>query len=503
MAEWQRRFWQNAVSGYLGVAIRMLSGVVVFRLMYQSLPQAHFGFWALLWSIFGYGVLVDFGLGFTAQKAVAEKTATGDIQGLNRLLATVFWTYAGIGSLLLVVFLALREPLLLRMGVPPADHDLLAQTYVIFFIGMAVLFPAGLFGEMLIGLQRIDLSNWYGLTTNLLGFGLMWWGLTHQWNLAWLMASSIFTSAISYVLSAWSSYRGIPGLSLSPKWFTLSTLKSQLGFSVAAYLITFSNLLMGKTDQAVITFTLGVAFVAVYQAGYKASDMLSMFCGQILRAISPAAAALNASGDEAGLKALLLMNSRLVFLLFTPCYLLTAVYLEPLIHLLTGLKSVSRETYWVGQALLLATFSSLLTNSCSKLVLMMCGKEKMLLKISLSEALSNLVLSVILANLMGVLGVAVGTLVPCVLMGWLAIIPLTLRHFDLPFHRYAAAHLQGTWQALLSFSLVLGTLAWLVPAAPNCGFVGLGWRGMLCLLPLAWFGHPVVRNITKSHAESH
>lgn len=503
MAEWQRRFWQNAVSGYLGVGVRMVTGVVMFRLMYQTLPQAHFGFWALLWSIFGYGVLVDFGLGFTAQKAVAEKTATGDISGLNRLLATVFWTYSAIGFGLLVVFLTFRELLLARMGVPAADYALMSRTYIVFFIGMATLFPAGLFSEMLNGLQRIDLGNWYGILGNLLGFAVMSWGLFHGWELDWLMAASLVTSSFPSLLAGVSAYRGIRGLSLSPRWFTASTLKSQLGFSAVAYLVTFSNLLMGKTDQTVITFTLGVALVAIYQAGFKASEMLSMFCGQIMRAISPAAAALNARGDRDGLQALLVMNSRLALLLFTPCYALTAVYLEPLIRLLTGLAEVSRETFWVGQALLLATYSSMLTNGCSKLILMMCGKERVLLKLSLSEALCNLVLSVIFARWIGVLGVAVGTLIPCVIVGWFGVIPVTLRHFGLAFPRYVAAHLRGTWLALLAFLVVITGLLVFAPAAADSGFIALGWRGILCLLPVLWLGYPVIRGITKPTSSGH
>ena len=85
MAEWQRRFWSTAASGYVGVATRMLLGLVLFRTMFQQFSHSQFGFWALLWSLFGYGILLDFGFGFTAQRAVAQKTATGDISGLSKL----------------------------------------------------------------------------------------------------------------------------------------------------------------------------------------------------------------------------------------------------------------------------------------------------------------------------------------------------------------------------------------------------------------------------------
>jgi hypothetical protein len=57
------------------------SDLVTFRLLYQGLDAEHFGFWSLLWAIFGYGILLDFGFGYAAQKKVAELSVK---QGLGR-----------------------------------------------------------------------------------------------------------------------------------------------------------------------------------------------------------------------------------------------------------------------------------------------------------------------------------------------------------------------------------------------------------------------------------
>jgi hypothetical protein len=70
---------------------------------------------------------------------VAEKTATGDMAGLSRLLATIFWTFIGMAVTLLVVFLLIREPFLARMGVLAADRGEFGNAYVVFFIGLAVM----------------------------------------------------------------------------------------------------------------------------------------------------------------------------------------------------------------------------------------------------------------------------------------------------------------------------------------------------------------------------
>lgn len=497
MSDWQKRFWSTTASGYVGVVTRMLLGLLLFRQMFQQLSPAEFGFWALLWSLFGYGILLDFGFGFTAQKSVAEKTATGDIAGLSKLLSTILWTFITLAALLLIVFLAIREPFLTRMGVLPADHVEFGRAYMVFFIGMAVMFPLGLFPEILRGLQRNDLANWVGTLSTVLNFIFLFWGLHAHWQLSALMAVSVMTSAIPDLIAAFIAFRHLPGISFSPRHFEWRSVRAQMGFSVAAYLITFSNMLMSKSDQLVISLTIGVTAIAIYQAGFKMGEMLNLFSTQLQQLLSPAAASLYARGDDSGLKNLLLRSSRLTFLLVTPCYLLSAVYMEQLIHLLTGLETVSRDTWWIGQVLLFTIYSSQITNSCSKRVLMMCGEEKRLLFISVADAMANLILSVIMARQFGVLGVALGTMIPTTLVGWFWVLPLTVNKLKVPVLDYLAYHLKGTALPLLVFSIVLAALAFGVPVSGKSGFLELGWRGLVCMAPLLLLGRNVIRGMSR------
>lgn len=500
MAEWKRRFWKNTASSYAGVIVRLVFGLVLFRKMFEGLDEAEFGFWALLWSLFGYGVLLDFGFGFTAQKAVAEKTASGDMKGLSRLLATIFWTFVALGLVLLGMMLLVRGPFLRGVEVAGGDMEEFGRAYTVFFIGMGVMFPLGLFAEVLRGLQRIDLANWTSIASTVLSFIGLVWGLEVGWSLPVLMGVNVATAALPGVVALVMALKLLPEVSYSPKWFEWRSVKAQMGFSVAAYLITFSNMLMAKSDQLVIGLVIGVAGVTIYQAGYKMGEMLNMFSVQLQSALSPAAADLKARGDEEGLRELLLRSSRLTMLLVTPCYVLSAVYLESLIRLLTGLEEVPRETWWVGQALLLAIFSSQLTNSCSKRVLMMCGEEKKLLGVSVGDAIGNVGISVALAFQLGVLGVALGTLIPTLLVGWLVVLPITLRRLEIGVGRYLKEHLEGTLRPLLVFGLMLGLVVLVFPMGESEGLwlmMQLGWRAALAGAPFLVLALPVLKGMTR------
>ncbi|MEO0509170.1 MAG: oligosaccharide flippase family protein [Verrucomicrobiota bacterium] len=483
---WKLHFWRNTVSNYIRTITRLLLGLVLFRLLFSGLSESDFGFWSLLWSFFGYGVLLDFGFGFTAQKAVAEKSTTGDWEELSCLLSTLLWTFVGLAAVLAIFFFAISSLFLGAIGTPEESGGTYMLAYLIFFAGLALTFPFGLFPEVLRGLQRIDLANWLNtgsVVLNFIGIAVaLWLGASFPV----IVAVSVMTTLLPNVGALFVARAKLPKVSLSPRHFRWSAVKSQLGFSIAAYLITFSNLLMAKSDQAVLGFTLGVGVIAAYQAGFKVAEMFNLFTIQLQDALSPAAASMNASGDSDGLKSLLLKTSRLTFLISTPLYGLCAAYLEPLIQLLTGLEAIEESTLMVGQVLLFAIFSSQLTNSCSKRVLMMCGYEKKLLGLALIDGLSNVGISIALAFTFGIVGVAFGTLIPTVLVGWVLVLPLALSYLKIRPWQYAR-YILSAGAPILLFAACLGATLYFLPIPPEGGFIPLGMRGALSAGPaFAW-----------------
>jgi O-antigen/teichoic acid export membrane protein len=497
-ASWHRHFWRNAATNYLRTILRLLSGLVLFRLCFEQMPVEEFGFYALIWSLFGYTILLDFGLGFTVQKTVAGHSARGDFSGASRLLSTVFWSFAALALLLFVAALSLRGAFLDWTHVPEARREAFARAYLVFFSFLALGFPMGLFPEMLRGVQRLDLANWLQIGSLLLNFVLMAWALLGHWPFALIVLVSVGTTILPNFGAAFLVRRQLPGLSLHPRNFDFGSIRGVLSFSVVAYLITFTNLIMSRTDQAVISFGIGVAAVAIYQAGYKVAEMFGLFSVQMQDALTPAAAQLHAQADRGALLRLLEQSTQMTVALVTPLAGLCAVYLEPLIRVLTGLKQVDHQTMLTGWCLLAATWSSLVTNSCSKRILMMCGWEKKLLVASLVDALVNLILSVALVRSLGVVGVAVGTLVPTVLVGWLWIFPLTARFAEQGVFPMLRALYLPAWRPVCAGLGALALLAWLAPAAPDARLLALGWRGGLVGLATLLGAWPQLRALRSA-----
>jgi len=127
----------------------------------------------------------------------------------------------------------------------------------------------------------------------------------------------------------------------------------------------------------------------------------------------------------------------------------------------------------------------------------MCGWEKPLLRLSLVEAGINLVLSFALVRPMGLLGVAVGTLVPTVLIGWLGVIPLTTRFFGMGLRELIRQVVQPVLAPVAASVGALAALMLLVPLPADARFLECSWRGAVVCLVTLIFAAPYLRNLMR------
>jgi O-antigen/teichoic acid export membrane protein len=445
----KRHIYRNSISNYSFLVVRMGLGAVLFRLIIQSLPAEDFGFWSVLWSMLGYGILLDFGFGFTAQKRVAELCVKRDWDCLSRVLSTIFYTYVGVALAIITIGYVIA-PYIVRAlaGVSPHNVENYTRILRVFLVGIGIAFPLGMFPEMLRGQQRICLANNLQLASYLASFTLMLLGVTHGWNLIWLFVFSLGGTLMGDFLCGVAAMRKMPKVYLSPSLFSREMIRETTRFSVYAYLNTLTTVILTRTDQIVISTCLALAAVAIYQAGAKVSEMFSGFALQIAETLSPAAAHFHARGDRAELRELLVKGTRFTVMVATPMYLGCAFFLPSILRLLTGSKLAGTETYWVGQILLLWIYNTVLTQSCTKRIFMMCGHEKRLMWLGLGEAAMNLALSVTLVLIFkNVVCVALGSLLATCFFGWFFIWPWAAREAGIGSWQLARAVLFPAWIA--------------------------------------------------------
>ena len=157
----RRNVIKSAATSYLRIIVRMGLGLVTFRLLYQGLSAdpEQFGFWSLLWAVFGYGILLDFGFAYAAQKRVAQLSVAQDWPQVSRVLSTIFFAYLIAATIAVAVCFVLSGPLIDLFKVSAAHHEEYRRIMLVFIVGIGVAFPLGIFPEVLAGQQRISTAN--------------------------------------------------------------------------------------------------------------------------------------------------------------------------------------------------------------------------------------------------------------------------------------------------------------------------------------------------------
>jgi O-antigen/teichoic acid export membrane protein len=485
---WQQRFWANTGSSYVNLVVRLAAGLLIFRLMFGAFSPVDFGFWTVLWSILGFGTLVDFGFGVTIQRATARYLA-GEVgvEHLNRLAATVFAMLMGFGGLLFLGAMLVRERVLGGMDLPLDGMGMYQAAYRDFFIGLIPFMPLGMIPEVLRGLHRSAIINWLGALTSLLAIGLVSLALHLGWDLLGILRLVVFLQLLPHLISTIAVHRLVPGFSLAPRWWSRSALFDQFTFSMSSYVISCSNVVLNALDNLLITAFYGLLMVPSYVAGGKVADLLSQTVKQLYGALPAAVAEMHARGDRAQVRAVLVMGYRLTWVVGTPLYVLGMIHLDLLLRILTGMKEATPLSHTVGALLLTSIWASAVVGGCGRRLLLLCDHHRAMMLIACGHLISGLLLGAGLGWWLGPWGVALGTLLAGVLAGSLPVIPLVLREAGLTLREAAGILLADVLTFGLAFAVPTLACAWWWPTDATTGIPGLLARGLLCIAPMGLF----------------
>jgi O-antigen/teichoic acid export membrane protein len=427
--------FKNTVANYLLYGMKMVTAIVITRLLFLGLGSAAYGFWALLWSVFGYSLLLDFGFGTSVQKYTAELTVSKDYDKYNRLLSTVFVSYAVMGVVIIILTLFLQAYISVFFKFP-LGTDLLfyRKVFVFFGVGVAFVFPTGAFAEILKGLKQIYVRNmvqFVSVIVNVLGIYLIFF---FNFGLASLAVFSLALNFVTNVTMAFLVFRRIPELKVKFRYFNVTYLKEVTSFSFFAYLIMFANMIIYKTDQIVLGVMVGMSGVAVYQIGSRLSFVMHRLSTQFQDNLAPIAASLGKAGKHEQLQKMLIKSNRLVAFMVGILFIIMTVLIKPILYVWLGVTDPT--AIWIAYIMNLSILILVLFRSASTKFLLMTGYHKLLSYVAIVESISNVGLSVLFIKLYGPVGVAIGTLIPNLIVSVFVIFPIASRFSKVSIFAY-------------------------------------------------------------------
>lgn len=404
-----RQISAGTIGGGVLVVVTIVTAIIHYKQVIGLLPREIAGLWLLFWSFGSYLAFFDLGISPTLSREISFLADKGDTErhgAIADLVATCFRIYFTVAMVLLLVSIAAGHFLLptLRLTSISAGDVLLAWS--LFAAGACVnllgnLSFAVLTGEGYVATERVtravSMLLWLALSAYVLtaGHGLI--GISLAWFInaciGRLMAVTVVKLKVRKLLLSRGSWQ--------------PSLARRLASPSARWALTqLGALLILQTANVVIAWNLGPAAIPSFEAASRVMMAVGTIALLGTNASVPYYSRAFAAGDLDGLRHLLYRNVQQTMITMAAAAAVLGAFAPDLFGAWLG------HGNFVGFAVLaaMAVMMTLETHHVAHASLTMASGHIPFVRPAIVAGMLNLLMSLLLVRQLGVLGVALGTM---------------------------------------------------------------------------------------------
>ena len=449
------RVAHNVSTRYLAYVVDAALGLVMLPFNLSHLGMAAYGLWALTTSITVYFSMLDLGYGGALVRFVAQYRARREARGLNEVLSTLSVVYTGIAAVTYagVALIAFNLDAITRLT--PAEAATSRTLLLIVGVNVALRFVFGIYGGVIVGFQRYHLNNLTSIATSLVVAGVNVAVLLAGFGVVELVAATTAVRVAALLVYRLNAYRVFPSLHVDWRSFRTERLREISGFSVFMLLLDGAYKVNYSTDVLVIGALVGAPAVALWAPAQRLCEVTLRLSNQVSEALFPIVVDCDVSQRAARLRMILVHGTRLSLATVIPIAGSVVLLAHPLLMAWIGPSFVQTAT--IVQILATVVIVRVGTSTAS-VVLKGAGLHRTLTALVGGMAIANLVLSIALIPPLGLVGVALGTLLPVTAMSLFGMVPLAARRVNISLvHLFREAVWPALWPAAVAGGLVLIT----------------------------------------------
>jgi O-antigen/teichoic acid export membrane protein len=406
----RRQLIRNVLSNW---AFLFLNFVIFFFLtpyIVSVLGEDRAGIWFLLGSITGYFGIIAFGIPGATEKYVAQFLATGEREQVSRVVST---------SLFLSLWIALiaaagAAALWLNVGrifrIEPTQLSEAQSVMLIVGIDLALAYPCALMVNVLRGFNRYDVRNAILIPALLIKTGGYFAALSLGAGVTAMVAIQLAVNLLGYLAATLWVFHHAPWLRIRYRLMDRRTYRLLLAYGALQFVGMATDRIILYTDRWILAGVIGTAAVTAYSIAARLSDMGREISAGLDMTLRPTASHLHALGDYAGLRMLLVMGGRVLLVMLGGLYVLYATWGDRFIAL--WVPKLDAQLIYVCLAILIGP--AFLTIVLGPGISIMYGmaKHRPRAVLGVVVAIVNVGLSLWLVYVIGIYGVAIGTVAP-------------------------------------------------------------------------------------------
>ncbi len=367
-----------------------------------------YGLWILVGTTIGYFGFLDLGLGSANERYIARSIGMKDQHETNRVFSSsiVLFSIVGAVTLVLTAIVILICP---RFIHNPADVPVFRLVFLLVGLDMAVGFPIRGYWGFLYAHIRYDIVNIINILKTAVRTTLIVWLLSRGHGIISLAVATLVSDVAEYAANFIYVRAKFPETAIRIRDFSRSTVRQLYDYSLYSFVSAIAKQLRFNIDAFVITAMLGLSLVTHYNIGSRIAGYYLMLVMNAISSIKPVFSKLEGEGnfDELRERYHLTLKLNVILSLFIGGSLL--IYGKPFILRWMGPSYL--DSWHVLAVLSVAQIFNTIQVTPSTL-LYGISKHKVYSLIVVVEGLINLGLSILLARRYGIVGVALGTLLP-------------------------------------------------------------------------------------------
>jgi len=417
---------KNVVSNWAGFLVHTAIAFYLSPFLIHSLGKEVYGLWILVGSLTGYMGVLDMGVRSAIVKYTSAYFAKKDFKELSNVVnnsITLFSLFSGvILTVVAILFFFLEELFVI-------EPDMLTTSKIVFIImgiNLALVFPLNVFGGMISGLQRYEITNGLSIVFSIIKLVLLIIFINKGYGIVALALITVGLDQLKHLIFFFVIKKLIPEYKFHFMAYNKEASKKILKFSFQTFLIVISEMAIYYSDSIIIGAFLALSTVTFYVVAWTLLDYLRKIVNKIAFVLMPAASEMEAHKKDDHIKSLYAQSTKYSLLILIP--ILSVLIIMGDSFLVLWLGEEFRKSYMVLLILGAGEIFSLM-QSIANQMLVGLGRHKLIAKHKIYMAILKIGLSILLLHYFDILGVALGTTIPTLVITIFVLVPISLKEF--------------------------------------------------------------------------
>jgi O-antigen/teichoic acid export membrane protein len=474
---------RSILSNWFGLVVLAASTALLTPIMVYHVGAVNYGVWVLASSVLDYYGLLDLGMRSAMFRYVSLFRGGTLREEVDRTFSSALLLVTGTAALISVLAVAVACLLPRFITVPGTSPRMFSWLLLLLGMSVAIMFPTRMLATYISAHNRWDLYNAAGIANNVTRAVAIVVVLKLGYGILAMAIATVVVAFLSLGQHVVFLFIADPRVHVDVSLITTGRIRELFAFSTRSLLVSLGDYLRFYSDSAVIAAVLNVSLVTPFNV---ATRLIECFRSIVVAAGGPVFGAmteLDGGRRHEDLRDLLLRSTRFLALLSILGGVLLIVDGRALLRLWVGPGLVSAYPL---VAVLAFAYMINLAQHPMLLIVIAKGRHGPLGWWSIAEGVVNIVLSIIWGMSHGLLGVAMGTIVPMlfvkiVIQPWYA-----LKAAEMNAWEYLRKGLGRPLLVGLLFAVVAGRISVSPePAAPL--FAALVASQVMIFLAVTWF----------------